>query len=411
MTFKDRNQNFWQLACISGTALGLPGMVIGGQLAQKYGAYTALISVLIGNLILWITGLGIISMANQREQAIENIKGYLGKTASIIAAFVWVCAFLIWFAIQIKNASIAISPLFPNQLATGCYLGLIATIFGIGGIKLIKHVCCFCLPVLIFYCFYGIFNSERSVYFDANAQLSIPAILLVIAVWLPGTVNLPTFFRHSKSKASSVLALNLVTLFHMFFEISTILMNIQSPLDFIASQTGAHAVLAVGFVLTSYFLSNLLNIYYASAGWETIFSLKSKPVEYFFVGILGTCAYQFFKHLPGGKNVIFSMEFGETILSNFIACLGVVLVISFLIRLVVKHRPKPFEKLWSSLSWGIGCVASLLTQIQATGFEASSALTVGISSSALSFLFIMFIEESVWAFRHVQEALKKDQTV
>ena len=49
----DINQNFWQLACIQSASIGLPGMLVGGQIAKEYGAGTAIISLCIGNLILW----------------------------------------------------------------------------------------------------------------------------------------------------------------------------------------------------------------------------------------------------------------------------------------------------------------------------------------------------------------------
>lgn len=50
--FEDRNQNFWHLASIQGASQGLGSILIGGQIAKDVGAGAALVSVLIGNIIL-----------------------------------------------------------------------------------------------------------------------------------------------------------------------------------------------------------------------------------------------------------------------------------------------------------------------------------------------------------------------
>src|SRR5262245_60579967 len=91
----DCRQNFWQLASIQGAAQSsLPGILLGGILSRKYGAYTAILSICIGNLILWIMGLGVISMAvRERKNAIQNTARFLGKGGRIFMALVLIVAF------------------------------------------------------------------------------------------------------------------------------------------------------------------------------------------------------------------------------------------------------------------------------------------------------------------------------
>src|SRR5579862_803543 len=154
---KEKTHNFWQLTCLTGTALGLPAMVIGGQLAQQYGAGTALISVIMGNFILWIIGLGIISMAEGRNHAIENIREYLGKGPSLFAAIIFMCSFLIWYSLQIQGASSAVSGLVENEnpWKLGVVFGLLVAGMGIGGIRLITKVCVIALPLLVCFAIYA----------------------------------------------------------------------------------------------------------------------------------------------------------------------------------------------------------------------------------------------------------------
>jgi hypothetical protein len=68
----------WQLAAILGTSLGIPGMLVAGQLAQKVGPGQAIIAVLLGNFALWWVGFGMFSMSHHKSHAIENIKMYMG---------------------------------------------------------------------------------------------------------------------------------------------------------------------------------------------------------------------------------------------------------------------------------------------------------------------------------------------
>lgn len=409
MLLQDRNQNFWELACINGAALGLPGMLVSGAIAQKYGVAAALSSILIGNIFLWIVGMGIISMADNRKDAIENVKGYLGTFASIIAAMIWVLAFLIWYTLQIKSVSDALAPQIQgiNGLVVSGMLGTSVALLGIGGIQLIKKICRVGLPLLVCYLLYALSAGNHSFDLGMKAVISPPGILAIILVWLPGAVNLPTFFRHSRSRPDTVFGLILMTFFHVFFQVSAVFLNVANPEHFLGMQGRFNTILGVIFILISFVISNLLNIYYASAGWETILPVKRNRVEYFLVGFLGTLSYLAFQFLPTKENIHFNLEFWESILSSFIACLGAVLLIAFLIRLVVQHRPKPFEKLWSSICWIIGCITALNVEADGIGIGANQALITGIVATVLSFLVIMFVEETVWAIKHVNESTKK----
>lgn len=136
---------------------------------------------------------------------------------------------------------------------------------------------------------------------------------------------------------------------------------------------------------------------------RSLFRYKSSK-EYLIVGIVGTAVYALFDTV---KPFLFGMKAMEAILTNFIAALGIVLIIDFLIRTVVKHRPRPLEKLWSSVCWGVGCLVSLIMEIQTViKLNGSTQPTItplisGILASILSFLVILFIEETVWALRNL----------
>ncbi len=72
------NLNFLQLMIILSMNAGLPTIVIGNSLKQIAGDGAVVGSIIVGNLILWLIGTAIISMAyEERINAIENAKIYM----------------------------------------------------------------------------------------------------------------------------------------------------------------------------------------------------------------------------------------------------------------------------------------------------------------------------------------------
>lgn len=400
----DRHQNFWQLASIQGASQSIIAAILGGLLSKKYGAGTALSAICIGNFVLWIIGITIVSMAaKDRENAIENVYKSVGKISGIFLSTILVIAFLAWYMLDLQATTAALGSVFLNNpdeknitLRIGAVLGLATALISIGGIRLIKRVCVAAFPVLFCFVIYTIAIENWSVLFKSSWGFSFSATASVIALTLPGTVNLPTFFRHSRSKADSILALTLITIIYILFQSFSILTGVASPAEFLTkhiTDAASHIYLFFGliFVIGSLFCLNLVNIYYASAVWEMTFPHRRSPKEYAIVGLLGTAAYTFFQ-------VDLPMKFLESMASNLIACIGIVLFIVFIINTILKHRPKPQEKIVNSFCWAIGCITAIITQINRPN-EPDQALIAGSSASLLAFLVILFCEAAIWAIQ------------
>lgn len=410
MNFKsaslDHSKNFWQLASMLGPALGLPAMIIGGQLAKEYGAGAACTSIWIGNFVLWLIGLGIISMSDGKN-AIENIRNYMGKMSAVIAALVTVFAFIIWFALQVRSSSVALCTVMQNsnQLQTGMILGFLVTILSIWGLRATNFICIFALPFLICLAMIEMFNSDLLNISNLTLNFSFYGVVTVVLIWLPGAVNLPTFFRHSRSRADSILALSLLTGFHIFFQTFTVLSGIDNPIifitKFVSSEFSYFATLALFcFIFAAYLCINLVNIYYASAGWEAIFPHHRNSKEYAIVGFTGTFVYILSQITSHANPLQLTIATLEIIATSFIVSLGIVLIIDFIVKLVVKHRPRPYEKLLSSLCWFIGCITSSRFLLKYTS-SPQEALLTGIGASVLAFLLVIFIEETIWSINKI----------
>lgn len=394
--------NYWHLTSILGAALGLPAMIVGGELAAKYGGGVAFTSVCIGNLLVWLVGMGIISMAEQGNNSVDNIKNYLGKITGIIAAVMLIIAFLTWYMIQIKGIAIVInSILHKNEeingqiLRLGIFFGFFVATLSCGGIHLIKWICIISLPLLLLISIYIISSSSHPMLLQNNWGFSFLGVISVFITWLPGAVNLSTFFRHSRSKIDSVFALSFMTLIHIFFQFFCILMNFNNlPTllsENIIKSDEIYSVIMVFFTILSFVCINLVNIYFASAGLEAILPHQHKTKRYFIIGLSGTLSYIFLQNYS-------ELEFFEKIITTFIATLGIILIIDFLIKIIVKHRPRPLDKFFSSLCWFIGCIASL---ISAQSSDINHTLISGVSASLLTVMLIIFIEEMIWSIRNI----------
>lgn len=401
----DINQNFWQLACIQSTALGIPSILVGSQLAKEYGSNVAIPSVFIGNLLLWMMGLGIISMTfKDRQNAMENVKSYLGKSGGIIASLILVLAFVTWYVTHIDATTSAISEIFDthNHLKIkigGVILGVTISLLSMGGIRLIKRICVISFPLIWLFIIYKFFISKNLLPFEGKWGLSFFAIITSASINLPGIINLPTFFRHAHSKADAYLALTLTVVFTSLFEISSIFLNSMNSQELFITKQAQGSInfglmIALTFILLSVICSNLVNIYFASAGWEMIMPHRWSSKEYAIVGLLGTAVYYFSP----------PMEFLRNATDISIWILGYVLLITFLAGMVIKHRSL-LEKAASNFCWYFGVIVGLTFLLKGK-MDTNHALIAGISMSTILFLVIAFARETIWSINKIKTSEK-----
>lgn len=403
--FPDHQQNFWQIASIQGSAQSIPTLLLGGYLAKAYGPGVSLISICIGNLIVWLIGLAIVSMAAEnRENAVQNVKSYLGRYGSIFAALILITTFVVWYMLEIRFVTSTLRGLLHDHhtwekgmdIRLGAVLGLLTALLSIGGIRFIKWTCVVVFPILLALIFMAIVTSDYPVIFRGTWGISLFAVVAVATNTLPGFILLPTFFRHSRSRADSFLALTLITIFDIIFQASSIFLGI-SDISEIATrypvmQNFYLLITVVPFIVLSLISLNLVNIYFASSGWEAIFPHSWDSKEYAIVGLIGTAAFTFIQADT-------AMMVLEDVADNFIACMGVVLMLTFLVRIIVRHRPRPLEKLVSFICWFIGCFTATVMEFHI--YNASYAMLAGISASLLAFLVFLFIEETIWSTKHL----------
>ena len=395
------DQTWFHISSIQSAGLGLAMMVIGKQLAQTYTLSIAIGSILLGNLILWLIGMAMISMAFEgRWSAIQNARNYLGNWGALFMGLVLLISFLDWYVLE-TNFSVPTLAVYWNIseqssiVRLGAGLGLLTALLAIGGIRLIKWFCVGALPFLIAYCIYAIAISDVAVKID-GLDLSVTAVIVVVLALLPGTINYATFFRHAKSKADGYLALTVLAVMSWFFQMATFWMDFTPNWALIYE--GSHGLLftigTVGFALVSLVCINLVNIYFASACWESLAPRFEGAKGYAIIGLLGTAAYVFFQ-------IYQPMRFVEDLANCYLSSLGVVLLIAFLVRIVVRHRPRPWEKAVNGVCWFVGCVVAT-PMLWMRPEDGVTPLMAGLAASGGLFLLIIFVEENLWAMRRLR---------
>lgn len=397
VSFPDHQQSFWHLASIQVASFGVPYLLFSGQLASQIGIGKAITSVIIGNLLQWIIGLAVISMAAyEKNNALQNTNKYLGTIGGVLAALFLAATFISWYIIQIDSSVIVIKNLFDgvqSPLRWGAALGAFIALLSIGGIVLIRKISVYSLPILFLFIIYMAYLNLPA-FSVPEWGFSFLGIITILSTNLPGIVNLPTFFRHSRSTADSFLGLSSMTVLYISMQLLSIVAGYNDISSFSSSEVNKYSMAA--FVILALVIVNLVNIYFAAASWEIILPNQRSAKEYVIVGLLGTIAYTFLQITP-------PMTFLENTVENFISSLGIILMLAFLVKIVVRHRPRFFEQSINVICWLFGGIMGTIALLKSNSSPAS-VLIISTCSTSVFFLFVIFVEETVWSIKKIFES-------
>jgi hypothetical protein len=398
----DAHQNFWQLTSIQVASMGVPGILLGSQVANQYGVGPAIGAICIGNLVLWLMGLVIISMsAMDRVDSIVNVRRRLGRVCAFSVALMLILAFLIWIVFQIKISVDIFDGMFRIEtnhpggqtVRVGAALGLMAALLAVGGIRAIKWINVICLPLLFIWQLYSLVMAGRDGIVGPFWGFLLEPIILIVLYNLVGTVTLPNFFRHSRSLPDSFLALTLMAFLNCFFQISSIWIGFNKFMNLLQHSGSIVLTVFVVMVVLLTLCNVVVNIYFASASWEAIVPRFEGPKEYAIIGLFGTAAYIFLQISPPMMVIV-------ELTSDFVSNLALVLMLSYLVQLVVKYKPYTFGKWVGSASWVVGCVYATILKIQQPDALIHNLLT-SMGACAIFFLSIIFIEETIWSIKTI----------
>jgi len=123
------------------------------------------------------------------------------------------------------------------------------------------------------------------------------------------------------------------------------------------------------------------------------FKHKQGSKGYAFIGLLGTMIFVFFQ---SSTFIAFLENLGTVCIAN----LGAILLVSYILKMIVHHRPRYIDKLSNSICWFLGCLTAVIL-LRLDPSNVAKATLAGISVSLVAFCIIMFIEEMTWSVHNL----------
>ncbi|NGX41137.1 MAG: hypothetical protein KR126chlam4_00975 [Candidatus Anoxychlamydiales bacterium] len=298
----DINQNWWELASIQLTGVtSLPILLASILIIQNSNIISGILTLLIGNIILWIIRYAIIIMGHDgRKSVLDVAYVYLGKFGTYFIAILLLVATLAWFVMQTTIATNALNTLFPikepeeiNKFAQiGVFIGIICTLLCMNGMVLLRWLSVISFPIILIAFIAIIFTSNPTIPADVTSGISLAGLPIILGTNLGITADLPTFFRHSNSLKDSLYALTAIQLFTLVFGLAALFLGAA-----ITPWLGTHQNISftspslilkislISLIFFSTICTNVANVYSASVGWELIAPILAGIKEYLILGL------------------------------------------------------------------------------------------------------------------------------
>lgn len=367
----DKEQTTWQLVSIQLSGwISLPILATSLLLLEVNSFLGAILTILVGNAILWFIRLGIISMsAEGRQSTLDISREYLGRVGGYGIALLLLFSTLSWYIVQTTSASNILTELvhlreradIDQFIQVSVFVGIISTLLCMEGITLLKKIALICFPIilLLFLAILYLLPSQAS--YENSQPLSLAGLSLVLATNLGITSDLPTFFRHSRSWLTSVKALTIVQLVSLGLAIFSLyfgsILNLGLQVNSNALLGSEHhflRYLLVLFVFLSVICANVANVYSASVGWEV---LAPKGLigrkEYLILGLGLVIIFILVSNVFSLQHLL---SFSDSSLVN----LCIVLILAYIIRLRTKKPPNRFQQRAYFIAWLLSSLFCLI---------------------------------------------------
>lgn len=376
----DTNQNAYQLAAIQLTGFtSIPILTPSIILLKLTNFSNAIITLIAGNLILYILRLGILAICgSSRKSTLDIARDYVGRIGGYFVAIILLLVSIAWFVAQTTIASNALTYLIQIQEAnvnrfiqTAVALGIISTLLCMEGIKVLRYLSTYALPFLIL-AFVGVLmTSPHPTVTWSTSNISFSGLALIIGTNLGVTADLPTFFRHSRSSRDSHIALILIQILSLGLSLASLyLFSVINPWVGI-NENISHGSLLAFFLIILIFLSNICanvaNVYSASVAWEIVAPIFAGRKEYLILGLGLTTIFILIAN-------IFSVDLFLSITDGAFMNLCLVMLLAYLIQLLQKRPPGPLEQLIYFLSWALATIVNTFLFLQLLPFPITPLL-------------------------------------
>ncbi|MBX9923997.1 MAG: hypothetical protein K2Y01_07790 [Rhabdochlamydiaceae bacterium] len=282
----DKNQSVWDLTSIQLAGwTSLPILVTSLFILETNSILGAMLTIVVGNAILWFIRLGIIMMSYEhRKSTLDISRDYLGTWGGYFIAVLLLFSTLIWYVAQTTAASktltclaiIKENPQIDQFTQISVLLGIASAFLCMNGISILKKLCTYSFPFLILAFLIVLFSLPDLSLKDNGNALSLSGLSLVLATNLGITADMPTFFRHSRSWETSIKALTLIQLISLALGLlslyfgAIINQHFEVHAGLLSAESSLFSSSLIFFVFLSVLCANVANVYSASVGWELV---------------------------------------------------------------------------------------------------------------------------------------------
>ncbi len=369
-TLPDTHQSSLQLAVIQLTGIiSLPVLASSVLIRHLTNFTDAVVTVVLANVILWVIRYGIISMSYKgRKSALDIAQDYLGNIGGYFIGALLLASTLAWFIVETTLASNVLTQLIPLNtgegvnrfIQTSVVLGILSTLFCMEGIVVLRLLAVFSFPILILVFIGVLFTSPLQTISSETVGISLMGLSIALGTSLGITVDLPTFFRHSRSWKTSINALTIIQLVSLAISIAGLFLGpvispwleSQEGINFAASST-AQKIFIIILIFVSVVCANVSNVYSSSVGWEIIAPIFAGRKEYLILGLGLTTIYILVAN-------IFSMHSLLDTTDNALVNLCLVLVLAYVLSLLFRRSPSSLEKGTYFFAWLISTTLNIL---------------------------------------------------
>lgn len=370
------NQSFWNLSFIQLAGIvSLPILTSSVLIFRQTNFASAFLTLLLGNGILWVIRLIIVQMSySNRKSTLDISQDYFGKLGSYFIAILLIASSLAWFITQTTWASHALVDFLPLSEKGGInrffqvsvILGILSTFLCLDGIVTLRRYATFAFPVLFIVLVALIFFSPSPSFPVENDTVGIVGLPFLLSTSIAISAEFPTFFRHSRSKRESLIALTVIQLISfviglaVFFLGNSLDLFLGIELDGIpSSQNLISNVLLIILMVLLVVSSNVANVYSASVGWELIApkALTGRK-EYLILGLGLTTVFICIANLV---SLDFLLEFSDNSLINLCG----LLVVAYSLKKIEDNRDPSFSrKVIYFLAWAIATILNNFIYIE-----------------------------------------------
>jgi cytosine permease len=367
----DTHQSIWQLASIQLSGwMSLPILATSVLILQENSFYGAALTIIVANAILWFIRLGIVVMSNKKRQSTLDIsRDYLGDLGAYFIGALLLISTLAWFIAQTTAASntlthlvsISETPEVDKFIQMSILIGVTSTFLCMEGVALLKKISTFVFPILIVLFGIIIYLLPFRLPLQENAVFSLSGLTLVLATHLGITSDLPTFFRHSRSIRTSIVALTIIQLISLALSLFGLYLGaiITGPFEMsetviLGSNSNMLRIALSLFVFLSVICANVANVYSASVGWEVIApSALVGRKEYLILGLILTIVFILISNFVSVEFLLHNSDYS-------LVNLCMVLILGYIISQIVKRPPSPLNRHTYFIAWLLSTIGSVL---------------------------------------------------